>query len=206
MVDERAWARAGRLGGRAVVVVVIALAAGCGAAGVDVTGTSSPDGASCSRAPITGTVDAASYPSSLDELAAAADAVVEARIIGDAGPVTDRAQPMAVAVERTYIGEVAEEITVERLQTEFGVTGTEDRYVGAWDGEPWYCPGERYLLFLDATDDGTYLALTKVGAIRLEPSLTFESETIALVPELAGLDVAGLRAGVEAAVARRSTG
>jgi hypothetical protein len=53
--------------------------------------------------------------------------------------------------------------------------------------------------------DGTYVALARVGAIRLEPSLAFESDTIALVPDLDGLDADALRDAVQAAVDRRAS-
>jgi hypothetical protein len=169
----------------------------------ELTAGTGPGSESCTQPQVTGTGHPPSYPETLDALVADADLVVDARIVGEAGPIIHDGdwQPMTVEVVETFRGVAEDELTVVRLQTTYGVTGTPDTYVGAWNQEPWYCPGERYVLFLDRTGEGGYLALSRQGALRTDPPPKGEAPT-ALVASLRELDPEALRAEVRAAAAR----
>lgn len=184
------------------LVVVLVTACGTTATGAP-AGTDAP--AVCEQPPVTGTADAAWYPETLDELMDDADLVVDARIVGEAGPAVHDGgrQPMAIAVEEVFRGESEGDVVLMRAQTTYGITGTPDTYVGAWDLEPWFCPGERYVLFLDRLPDGGYMALPRQGALRTEPPAEGRAST-ELVGLLRALDPDALRAEVRAAAARNA--
>jgi hypothetical protein len=182
---------------------VVALVAACAAGDVVIDQTAGTTPPACAQPTVTGTGHPPSFPETLDALVADADVVVDARIVGDAGPVTHEGarQPITVEVIETFRGAADDELTVARLQTTFGVTGTPDTHVGAWNQEPWYCPGERYLLFLERMPDGDLMALSRQGALRTEPPPDGQAPT-ELVASLRELDPDALRAEVRAASAR----
>ncbi len=194
--------------------LTIAAAAACSqdttdiAAGPLATSSRPPatDKVSCERPRITGTADAIRYPGSLDEMVTDSDVVAEGRIVGDAGQATEDNQPMEVAVEATYRGNAGDSLTVQRNQTHYTVNGTPGTFVGSWNGEPWYCPGEVYMLFLKRQPDGTFQALPRLGAIPIEPHLDPRTAGTLQAPEpfpsLAALDADTLRAQVRSSVDR----
>ncbi len=161
---------------------------------------------SCERPRVTGTADAVRYASTLEEMVTSADVVAEARIVGDAGAATEASQPMEVEVVTRYRGTIGARLTVQRYQTHYSVTGTPGTFIGSWNGEPWYCPGQIYMLFLQRDADGGYHALPRVGAIPIEPHLDAATAGTAQAPQpfasLATLDADTLRASVRAAADR----
>lgn len=197
-----------------IVVTALAVAAlvGCGqdtsAVTADTVATATPR---CERPIATATADAASYPASLDEMVDASDVVVEGRIVGDAGAVIEDSQhlgsqPMEVAIVTTYRGDVDANLIIQRPQTSPGVTGSSERFVGSMNGEPWFCPGEVYLLFATRQPDGTYQALPRLGAIPIDPHLDnpalTNSQQFEPFTSLAALDPDTLRSQVRQSVDR----
>ncbi|MCU0311687.1 MAG: hypothetical protein MUE36_12200 [Acidimicrobiales bacterium] len=170
---------------------------------------SATESVSCERPPITGTGDAGRYPASLDEMITDSDVVVEGRIVGDVGEATEVSQPMEVAVVETYRGSLGDNLTVQRLQTQSTVTGTPGTSVGSWSGEPWYCPGEVYMLFLQRQPDGTFYALPRLGAIPIEPRPDDQTLASWQAPEpfrsLTSLDADALRSQVKTAADRATS-
>jgi len=185
--------------------LAVVLAASCATTDPsgELTAGTEPASVSCTQPQVTGTGHPPSYPETLDALVADADLVVDARIVGEAGPVIHDGdwQPMTVEVIEAFRGAAEDDLTVVRLQTTFGVTGTPDTFVGAWNQEPWYCPDERYVLFLERLPDGEYLALSRQGALRTDPPPEGEAPTD-LVASLRALGPEALRAEVRAASAR----
>ncbi len=195
----------------AISALVAITATGCAQDSPNLTAgttTVTTAAASCERPRVTGTADALHYPANLDEMVGESDVVIEGRIVGDAGPANENSQPMTVTVEVAYKGDAAARVTVQRNQTHYPVNGTPGTLVGSWAGEPWYCPSERYMLFLTRSAEGTYQALTRLGAIPIEPRPSDETLATWQPPEplrsLVLLDADTLRSQVRASANRAS--
>jgi len=187
--------------------LAVAIGSGCAQGAAEITAGSTTSLADrCERPPVTGTGDAMSYPATPDELVDESDAVIEGSIIGEAGPAAEGRQPMTVSVETAYRGAISGNLVVQRLQTTYGITGTPGTLVGSWNGEPWYCAGERYMLFLQRLPDGSFLAISRLGAIPIQPQLDERTLGTWSAPDpfqsLATLDLDTLRSQVQASASR----
>jgi hypothetical protein len=191
-------------------LVVLAACARDGSTSELGTAPGSTEGSGACVAPVvTGRGDAPQYPETLDDMVRSSDLVVEG-VFGPelgtpeaVGTAWVLVQPMRFTVEKVYFGEPPDDLTVGRLETTQSVTGEPGESLAAWAGEPWFCSGDRYILFLHRSSTGTAVPVSRVGAIAIAPTeVTPSASLFPTYDSLVQLAPDQLRSELDASVGR----